>query len=388
MLRSPSLGRFPVAFSTLFSIAICLVIGSALVACKKPDVEANKTAESVALSLGSEDIFQLGTSEHGTGPVISGSLQPEIRADLRAEVAAMVIKVHKENGEPVRKGDLLVSLDGSVLRDNLNSAEESLRAAAQSLDGAERQFQRIKSLQAQGMVSMQGLEESENKRNSAQSEFVASKARVAAAKQQLDRTEVRAPFQGVVSARKASAGDTAQIGKELIQVIDPSSMRFEGQVSADQMSILKVGQRVTFRINGVAQTGDQLGSSGRIKRIDGAANPITRQVSVIVEISGKDRPPVAGLFAEGVIETSTQSALMIPESCLRREGDKVFAWVLDGNKIVKRSIQLGDRDTRLGEWVVNSGLVAGEKILRTTSSSLKDGQSFTLRADTGVKVGQ
>jgi RND family efflux transporter MFP subunit len=388
MLRSPSLGRFPVAFSTLFSIAICLVIGSALVACEKPDVEANKTAESVALSLGSEDIFQLGTSEHGTGPVISGSLQPEIRADLRAEVAAMVIKVHKENGEPVRKGDLLVSLDGSVLRDNLNSAEESLRAAAQSLDGAERQFQRIKSLQAQGMVSMQGLEESENKRNSAQSEFVASKARVAAAKQQLDRTEVRAPFQGVVSARKASAGDTAQIGKELIQVIDPSSMRFEGQVSADQMSILKVGQRVTFRINGVAQTGDQLGSSGRIKRIDGAANPITRQVSVIVEISGKDRPPVAGLFAEGVIETSTQSALMIPESCLRREGDKVFAWVLDGNKIVKRSIQLGDRDTRLGEWVVNSGLVAGEKILRTTSSSLKDGQSFTLRADTGVKVGQ
>jgi membrane fusion protein (multidrug efflux system) len=388
MLRSPSLGRFPVAFSTHFSIAICLVIGSALVACKKPDVEANKTAESVALSLGSEDIFQLGTSEHGTGPVISGSLQPEIRADLRAEVAAMVIKVHKENGEPVRKGDLLVSLDGSVLRDNLNSAEESLRAAAQSLDGAERQFQRIKSLQAQGMVSMQGLEESENKRNSAQSEFVASKARVAAAKQQLDRTEVRAPFQGVVSARKASAGDTAQIGKELIQVIDPSSMRFEGQVSADQMSILKVGQRVTFRINGVAQTGDQLGSSGRIKRIDGAANPITRQVSVIVEISGKDRPPVAGLFAEGVIETSTQSALMIPESCLRREGDKVFAWVLDGNKIVKRSIQLGDRDTRLGEWVVNSGLVAGEKILRTTSSSLKDGQSFTLRADTGVKVGQ
>ena len=388
MLRSPSLGRFPVAFSTHFSIAICLVIGSALVACKKPDVEANKTAESVALSLGSEDIFQLGTSEHGTGPVISGSLQPEIRADLRAEVAAMVIKVHKENGEPVRKGDLLVSLDGSVLRDNLNSAEESLRAAAQSLDGAERQFQRIKSLQAQGMVSMQGLEESENKRNSAQSEFVASKARVAAAKQQLDRTEVRAPFQGVVSARKASAGDTAQIGKELIQVIDPSSMRFEGQVSADQMSNLKVGQRVTFRINGVAQTGDQLGSSGRIKRIDGAANPITRQVSVIVEISGKDRPPVAGLFAEGVIETTNQSALMIPESCLRREGDKVFAWVLDGNKIVKRSIQLGDRDTRLGEWVVSSGLVAGEKILRTTSSSLKDGQIFTLRADTAAKVGQ
>ena len=388
MLRSPRLGRFPFAYSTLFSVALCLGLSGALVACKKPNSEADQKLETVAISLGNEDVLQVGTSEHGTGPVISGSLQPEIRADLRAEVAAMVIKVHKENGELVRKGDLLVSLDSSVLRDNLNSAEESMRAAAQSLDGAERQYQRIKSLQAQGMVSLQGLEESENKRNSAQSEFVASKARVAAAKQQLDRTEVRAPFQGVVSARKASAGDTAQIGKELIQVIDPSSMRFEGQVSADQMSSLKVGQRVNFRINGVAQSGDQLGSRGTIKRIDGAANPVTRQVSVIVEIAGKDRPPVVGLFAEGVIETSTKSALMVSESSLRREGDKVFAWVLDGNKIVKRNVQLGDRDTRLGEWVVSSGLVAGEKILRNTSSSLKDGQPFTLRADTAAKVGQ
>ena len=388
MLRSPRLGRFPFAYSTLFSVALCLGLSGALVACKKPNSEADQKLEAVAISLGNEDVLQVGTSEHGTGPVISGSLQPEIRADLRAEVAAMVIKVHKENGELVRKGDLLVSLDNSVLRDNLNSAEESMRAAAQSLDGAERQYQRIKSLQAQGMVSLQGLEESENKRNSAQSEFVASKARVAAAKQQLDRTEVRAPFQGVVSARKASAGDTAQIGKELIQVIDPSSMRFEGQVSADQMNSLKVGQRVNFRINGVAQSGDQLGSRGTIKRIDGAANPVTRQVSVIVEIAGKDRPPVVGLFAEGVIETSTKSALMVSESSLRREGDKVFAWVLDGNKIVKRHVQLGDRDTRLGEWVVSSGLVAGEKILRNTSSSLKDGQPFTLRADTAAKVGQ
>jgi RND family efflux transporter MFP subunit len=388
MLRSPRLGRFPFAYSTLFSVALSLGLSGALVACKKPNSEADQKLETVAISLGNEDVLQVGTSEHGTGPVISGSLQPEIRADLRAEVAAMVIKVHKENGELVRKGDLLVSLDNSVLRDNLNSAEESMRAAAQSLDGAERQYQRIKSLQAQGMVSLQGLEESENKRNSAQSEFVASKARVAAAKQQLDRTEVRAPFQGVVSARKASAGDTAQIGKELIQVIDPSSMRFEGQVSADQMSTLKVGQRVNFRINGVAQSGDQLGSRGTIKRIDGAANPVTRQVSVIVEIAGKDRPPVVGLFAEGVIETSTKSALMVSESSLRREGDKVFAWVLDGNKIVKRHVQLGDRDTRLGEWVVSSGLVAGEKILRNTSSSLKDGQPFTLRADTAAKVGQ
>jgi multidrug efflux pump subunit AcrA (membrane-fusion protein) len=153
------------------------------------------------------------------------------------------------------------------------------------------------------------------------------------------------------------------------------------------MGVVKLGQRVNFRINGVAQNGDQLAIQGTVKRIDGAANPVTRQVSVLVTINAKDRPPVVGLFAEGVIETLTKPAVMIAESSLRREGDKVFAWVLEGDKVVKRAIQLGDRDTRLGEWVVNSGLVAGDKILRTTSSSLKDGQIYTLRADTGTKVG-
>jgi hypothetical protein len=153
------------------------------------------------------------------------------------------------------------------------------------------------------------------------------------------------------------------------------------------MNVIKVGQRVNFRINGMPQTGDQLGSKGIVKRIDGAANPVTRQVSVIVEMSGKDRPPVVGLYAEGVVETQVKPAIMISESSLRREGDKVFAWVLDGNKISKRGIELGDRDTRLGEWVVKSGLAAGDKVLRNNGSALKDGQPFTLRTDTAVKVG-
>ena len=89
MLRSPRLGRFPFAYSTLFSVALCLGLSSALVACKKPNSEADQKLETVAISLGNEDVLQVGTSEHGTGPVISGSLQPEIRADLRAEVAAL-----------------------------------------------------------------------------------------------------------------------------------------------------------------------------------------------------------------------------------------------------------------------------------------------------------
>ncbi|WP_122670823.1 efflux RND transporter periplasmic adaptor subunit, partial [Pseudomonas viridiflava] len=78
----------------------------------------------------------------------------------------------------------------------------------------------------------------------------------------LNRLELRAPFDGIVSERKVSNGDTAQVGKELIKVIDPSSMRFEGLVSADKIGEVKVGQPVLFRVNGYP--GQNF--SGKIKR--------------------------------------------------------------------------------------------------------------------------
>ena len=90
-------------------------------------------------------------------------------------------------------------------------------------------------LRETGVVSTQQLEDVEIRRNTAQSDRAAARTRVVTARQQLERTEVRAPFDGIVSDRKVSAGDTAAIGKELLKVIDPSSLRFEGLVSADSI---------------------------------------------------------------------------------------------------------------------------------------------------------
>jgi RND family efflux transporter MFP subunit len=352
---------------------ICLAV--AIAGCGKPgSVPESKAVVTVPpLSLGAEDVLTIGQSEYATGPVITGSIQPERRADLRAEISAVVLRVLKENGESVRRGELLVQLDETAIRDNLTSAEESARAATQSLESAERQFQRLKSLQLQGMTSMQALDDAEVRRNNAQSEKVAAATRIVAARQQLQRTEVRAPFDGVVSARKASAGDTAQIGKELIQVIDPASMRFEGLVSADQMPALKSGQRVLFKINGYGPTE----FTGRIRRIDATANPISRQVVVLVDFVAGPRPLIVGLYAEGRIDAQTLRALMLPETALIREGDKVSVWALSGDQVKRRVVVLGARDPRLGRFEVASGLVAGERVLRAPGRSVSEGQAYT-----------
>ena len=79
--------------------------------------------------------------------MVSGALQPERRADLRAEVAAVVLQVLKDNGESVRAGDALLRLDDTAVRDSLTSAEETVRASTQAFEQTERTAQRLKTLQ-------------------------------------------------------------------------------------------------------------------------------------------------------------------------------------------------------------------------------------------------
>ncbi|MFP5393027.1 MAG: efflux RND transporter periplasmic adaptor subunit [Gammaproteobacteria bacterium] len=340
------------------------------------DKGANKGREKAAeLLIAPEDVMTVQTNALASGPVVTGSVQPERKADLRAEVSAVVLQVLKETGDVVKRGDVLVKLDETAIRDQLMSAEEAARASKQALDQSERQVERMKTLRASGMTSAQAMDDAEVRRNNAASDLAAARTRAAQARQQLARTVVRAPFDGVVSDRKVSAGDTASIGKELLKVIDPTSMRFEGRVSADRVSSVKVGQPVSFRINGYSDQEFR----GVVKRVDPAANEITRQVEVLVSFApNSPQPRVSGLYGEGRIETDTSAEVMLPAGALVRAGDKAYTWRLKDKSLQKVDLALGVRDERTGSYQIKNGITVGDVILRHPSSALQDGQKVQM----------
>jgi len=359
----------------LRQILIALAIVSLTACHKSPDKAdaADKSAAEVLL-IAPEDLIVVRSNTLASGPSITGSVQPERRADLRAEVSAVVLEVLRENGDVVRQGDVLLRLDETAIRDSLSSAEASARAAAQALDQSQRQLQRVTTLRGSGMASAQAFDDAENRLNAAQSELAASKARSMAARQQLQRTIVRAPFDGIVSDRKVSSGDTAQIGKELLKVIDPSSMRLEGLVSADSIGDVAAGQSVSFRVNGY---GNQA-FVGKVRRVNPSANITTRQVEVLVDFVGDKQPKLAGLYAEGRIEAASTTGLTVPATALVRDGDTTSVWRLNANSVQKVSLEIGERDARSGDYVLRSGLAEGDRLLRHPSATLKDGQAIKL----------
>ena len=362
---------------TILALALTLTLS----ACSKP-TETNTTEETVSsLQLVSQDILTIATSELSQGPMISGTLQPVIKAELNAEVGGIVTRVLKDNGDVVKTGEVLVQLDQTTFRDKLLSAQEAERSAHVAADQATRQLKRMQKLNQQNLVTAEVLESAEIKANQTQSDLASAKARTVEARQQLERTEVRAPFDGVVAVRKVSSGDTAQIGKALLVLINPGSMRFEGYIAADQVGAVKVGSAVSFRVNGYP--GQRF--NGEIERINPQANELTRQVQVFVKLA-EQASFVAGLYAEGFISVEQQQSVMLAPSSLVIEGDLQFVWLIKDNKLVKTAIETGAKDPRFGTVQVMSGLTVGQQILRHPQGALKDGISVTIDAKTEMAV--
>lgn len=354
-------------------LTLLLVAALALAACGRGPGKPDKAAAAPpTLLVTPEDLHTIGRNAVASGPAVTGSVQPEKRADLRAEVAGIVLQVARENGDVVRRGDLLVRLDDTSIRDALASAESANRTAVQALEQAERQLQRLVTLRSSGMASAQQLEDTEVRRNNAATEVEASRARVVQARQQLQRTEVRAPFDGIVSDRKVSAGDTAQVGKELLKVIDPASMRFEGLISADHVGTVKTGQPVSFRVSGY---GEQE-FVGKVRRVNPSANPTTRQIEVLVDFAGPKQPQLAGLYAEGRIEAASATTLTIAASAIVRDGDRASAWRVANDKLERATLALGPRDPRTGDFAIVSGLAEGDRVIRYPTALLKEGQAI------------
>jgi multidrug efflux pump subunit AcrA (membrane-fusion protein) len=141
-------------------------------------------------------------------------------------------------------------------------------------------------------------------------------------------------------------------------------------VSAEHVGAVSAGQTVRFRVNGY---GDQE-FAGRVRRVSPAANPTTRQVELLVDFTGNKQPKLAGLYAEGRLETETHQSLTIPADAVVRDGDKAMAYRVKDAKLQKVELGIAERDARTGDYVVAKGLSEGDQVVRHASISLKDGQ--------------
>jgi membrane fusion protein, multidrug efflux system len=203
-----------------------------------------------------------------------------------------------------------------------------------------------------------------------------AQSRLTAAQQQLSKTSFRAPFNGLVSERPVNAGDVVQPGTAIATVVDPASMRLEGSVPAEQLSLLRVGTPVIFTVNGYAgQT-----FTGRIDRINPTADPASRQVRIYVTIPNTRSALVGGLFADGRVATNTRAGIMIPTSAVDERGISPIVLRIKGSVVESAPVELGLRDNAREMVEIRGGIAAGDTLLRTAAQGLAPGTRVHITA--------
>ncbi|WNG33023.1 efflux RND transporter periplasmic adaptor subunit [Archangium violaceum] len=331
--------------------------------------------QQAPMVLGPEDVVRVEQRQLQNGPVLSGTLQARRAATMRAEAQGAILEMAVEQGQEVKKGQLLARIDDTSLRDQVLAARTAVRVARNGVQVARSEEARNRTLANEGVITQRDLEQAVLARNQAQAQLSEAEARLALARQQLGRTRIVAPFDGVVSERRASAGDIVQPGTALYTVIDPTSMRLEASVPASQLEMLKPGARVDFNVGGF---GDRT-FAGEIERINPAVDPATGQVRLYVALPNTEQALLTGLFAEGRVAAVQRQVAAVPTSAvnLRAEPPTVMR-VKDGH-VEQVPVTLGMTDELARMVELRSGVQAGDVLLRGSAQELAEGTPVQVR---------
>jgi RND family efflux transporter MFP subunit len=350
--------------TSAIALTLALAIG-----CGRGSPATPPPSQTTSVTVGRENIAVVDSGVIRSGPMISGSLEPEVQANVRAEIAGQVLQTYAEQGDSVRKGQLLARIDDTALRQAALSAESAVRSAQTTLDNAQRDLARNQRLYQAGAIAERDLQSSQQAVTSAQAAVANAKSNLALAQQQLNKATVQAPFTGIVSQRSVNAGDAVQPGGALFTIVDPSSMRLEAAVPAAQLSAIRMGQPVRFTVTGYPDRT----FTGHISRISPAANPATRQVEIYATIPNTGHTLVAGLYAQGTVASESQTGLIAPATAIDQSGLTPTVMRIRQGKAQEVQVQLGLRDPQTNEIVLKSGVSAGDTLLLGSAAGITPG---------------
>lgn len=293
-----------------------------------------------------------------------GTLQANENVALNSTVTELVTEINFDDGQRVKKGDVLVKMDASQ--------EIALKAEEQSrLNEAQRQVNRIKPLISRGAASKSLLDE-------ANLELQTAKARINALEAQIAERKILAPFDGVVGLRNISVGALAQPGTMITTIDDDTVMKLDFSVPEVFLDTLKEGLELEAKTDAYPNEIFTAVVSSVSSRID----PVTRSIAARALLDNDNKKLKPGMLMRVRLKKNPRQTLLIPEEALVVQGTEksVFVVQQQGEDQIaeKRVIETGTR--RKGQIEVLSGLKSGEQLITHGTLRVRSGAQVKIEA--------
>jgi len=315
----------------------------------KPMILMVKAAPARALTM-TNDISAVGTL------VANESVM------IRPEVAGRVAAIHFSEGQPIAGGARLLSLDAAEVRAQLEASRADERLSEQRSERATELFKK-------NFISQQALDDAREGWRKATARRQEDEARMA-------KTELRAPFAGIVGLRQVSAGAYLRAGDDIARLDKIDVMKLDFRVPETYLGKITREQPVRVRVDAYA---DEL-FQGRVYAVETTVDEKTRTVMLRARVPNLGTRLKPGMFARVSLELDSRSGVVVvPEQAINPRGDKYFLFRVVDGKADLLEVKLGAR--RPGEVEITKGVAAGEMVITENQPMLQSGMQVTIVPD-------
>ena len=357
-------------------VAGVVVLGGSLVGYRMTQAkkEDPKSAPKVVLEFTPADVALVEMRELQRTLILSGSLSPLTQSTVRSKVPGEVQKMLVREGDRVAEGQVIATIDTADLKARVDAQVAALEESRAKAGLAQKNRENNQQLLRQNFISQNAYDTTQSAYDAAAAAVKSADAQVRIAEKAMQDAVVRAPIGGVISRRMVNAGEKVGIDSPLFTVVDLSRMEIEAPAPASEIPSVKVGQVAQFRVDGF---GDRV-FEGRIERINPAADPGSRSITLYVSVANRDGVLKGGMFAKGnLILDKAPPAAVVPAGAVREEAGQAYVFTIENGKIARRAVTTGLREEGLVE--VRSGLERGIPVVRARITDLKPGAPAILK---------
>jgi membrane fusion protein (multidrug efflux system) len=311
------------------------------------------------------------------------------QVDLRPQVSGYITGIFFKDGDKVRKGQKLYSIDQQQYQANYQQAEANLAVQQTNLVKAQKDADRYHELEKQDAIAKQQVDYADAALAAAQKQVEAAQANVRSVQTAVNYSTIYAPFDGTIGISQVKMGSPVSAGQTVLNTIS-SDNPVAVDIAVDQSQLYRFtqfqdktgkGNDSTFRL---AFANDVYPYPGKIYLIDRAVNPQTGTIIVRLIFQNNKSLLKAGMTGTIRVLNNAKNAILIPYKAVTEQLGEFFVYVVnDSNKVSQRKIALGQQ---IGsDVIVKDSLQAGEKIVVQGTQNLREGSKITIDSSSNAK---
>jgi len=310
-----------------------------------------------------------------------GEIRPRQESDLGFRVSGKLVSRAVDVGVSVKAGDLLARLDEQDFQNKLRSAEADVTSADAVLVEAQATEGRQSELLAKGVTTVANYDAAVKNRRSAEAQLDSTKAALELARDQLTYTELKADFDGIVTAVSAEPGQVVNSGQTVLKLAKPDQIDAVFNVAEAAFRDRPANDRPSVLVSLLSSP--SVVAEGIVREVSPIADPATRTYQVKVTL---ESPPAAmrfGASVKGRLKATTAPVIVLPGSALYDKAGQPAVWVFDpGSSTVKlQPVQVTRFET--DRVVISEGVNQGDVVVTAGVNRLREGQQVRLMDSAG-----